>query len=209
MADQPRTRIYLARHGQSQANVLGRFCGHADAPLTPRGVEQARALGRRLAGIRLDACYASDLTRALETARLALGERGLAPAPDPALREIHYGEWELVPEPDARRTHPDCFAAMEAEDPAWQPPGGETLPAVVERTGRALDRIIARHRGQSVLVVSHGTAINCLLAGVLGLPLSHVFRIDVANCALFELEERNGRLYAVRLNDTAHLEPPR
>lgn len=203
------TRIYLARHGQSEANIQGRFCGHADAPLTPRGLEQARALGRRLAGLRLDACYTSDLSRAIETARIALGERAITQGRDPDLREIHYGEWELVPESEARRTHPDCFAAMEAEDPAWQPPGGETLPAVIQRTGRALERILARHPGESVLVVSHGTAINCLLAGVLGLPLSHVFRVDVANCGLFELEERDGRLYAVRLNDTAHLEPPR
>jgi broad specificity phosphatase PhoE len=183
------TRLLLTRHGQTVANVEGRFCGHSETELTPLGREQARALGRRLAGTRIDACYTSDLGRAIATARLALGERGIAPVPLAELRERHYGAWE-----------------MEAEDPAWQPPGGETTTMVRVRTFAALREIAAAHRGGTVLVVGHGTMLNCLLSMVLGMPETHVFRFDVRHCALFELEERSGRLVVVRMNDAAHLD---
>lgn len=199
------TRIFLARHGQTVTNKEGRFCGHAETDLTPRGEDQARALGRRLAGIQIDACYTSDYSRAMRTAAFALGERGITPAVDPDLRELHYGEWELEREIEIRRRYPDQHKLMRDEDPAWRPPGGETVAEVRARTSAALDRIVHAHKGKHVLVISHGTAINCLLSAVLGMPETHVFRIDVHNCGLTELEVRGGRYYVVRVNDTAHL----
>ncbi len=200
------TRVLLARHGETVANIEGRFCGHAETSLTPRGVQQALALGRRLAPVAIDACYASDLSRAVETARLALGERPVPLVPMPALRERHYGAWEMELESEVRRRDPARYAQMEAEDPAWQPPGGETTAQVRERTFAALRAIIERHRGGTVLAVGHGTMLNCLISVVLGMPETHVFRFDVRHCALFEVEERAGRLTVVRMNDAAHLD---
>ena len=83
------TRVYLARHGQTETNREGRFCGHAETSLTPLGIEQARALASRLARADLAAAYTSDFSRAIQTAALILGERGVASRPDPALRELH------------------------------------------------------------------------------------------------------------------------
>lgn len=199
------TRIYLARHGQTVTNREGRFCGHAETELTGLGIEQSRALAARLERAPIAACYTSDFTRAIRTATIALGERGVAPRPDPDLRELHYGEWELERESAIRKRYPEQHRLMRDESPEWRPPGGESVAEVRARTARALERIVHAHRGREVLVVSHGTAINCLLSTVLGMPESHIFRIDVANCALTELEERGGRLYIARLNDTAHL----
>ncbi|GIW13745.1 MAG: alpha-ribazole phosphatase [Tepidiforma sp.] len=200
------TRVLLTRHGQTVANVEGRFCGHSETELTARGRAQAMALGRRLAGEVLAACYSSDLSRAVETALLALGERGIGPVPLPALRERHYGAWEMELETEVQRRDPLRFAQMEAEDPAWVPPGGESLAAVRERASAALREIAARHTGETVLVVAHGTMLNCLVAGLLGLPETHVFRFEVGHCTLFEVEERRGRFVVARMNDSAHLD---
>lgn len=199
------TRIYLTRHGQTVTNREGRFCGHAETELTDLGLEQSRALAVRLERASIAACYSSDFTRAIRTATIALGERGVAPRPDPDLRELYYGEWELERESAIRKRYPEQHRLMREEDPAWRPPGGESVAEVRQRTSRALERIVHAHKGREVLVVSHGTAINCLLSTVLGMPESHVFRLDVANCAVTEIEERAGRLYVVRMNDTAHL----
>ncbi|HNO65913.1 MAG TPA: histidine phosphatase family protein [Tepidiformaceae bacterium] len=199
------TRIYLTRHGQTVTNKEGRFCGHAETRLTPLGEEQARALGRRLAAEKFDACYTSGLGRAVETAALIAGERRLRTFADPDLRELHYGDWELEKESVIRRRSPEQFALMRAEDPAWRPPGGETVGEVRARTAAAFERIVAGEPGHRVLVVSHGTAINCLLSALLEMPESHVFRIDVANCGLTEIEVRSGRVSFVRINETAHL----
>jgi broad specificity phosphatase PhoE len=94
---------------------------------------------------------------------------------------------------------------MRAQDPAWRPPGGETVGEVRERTVGALRRIAAGHAGRNVLVVTHGTAINCMLAAVLDMPLEATFRIAVANCGLNLLSWRQGRWLVSTLNDTGHL----
>ena len=199
------TRVYIARHGQTVTNKEGRFCGHAETELTPLGEEQALALGRRLERVEIAACYTSDYSRAIRTAALVLGERGITPAVDQDLRELHYGEWELERESEIRRRYPDQHKLMRDEDPAWRPPGGETVAEVRARTEAAYQRIVKGHAGKTVLIVSHGTAINCLLSAVLAMPETHVFRVDVQNCGLSELEVRGGRSYIVRLNETAHL----
>ena len=201
----PPTRIFVTRHGQTEGNRDGVFCGHSETPLTGLGREQARALCRRLACTRIDAVYTSDLSRATETAALALEGRGLTPRADPALRELCYGEWELQKERLIARSHPGQFRLMRAEDPAWQPPGGETVLAVRARMLAALRRIAGRHRGQNVLIVSHGTAIQCLFAGVLGMAPAYTFRFASSNCGLSELRMRRGVPYVVALNETAHL----
>jgi broad specificity phosphatase PhoE len=204
----PPTRVWIARHGQTESNRSGLFCGHSETDLTALGRSQAEALGRRLAGVPLAAVYTSDFSRAIETAVLAVGGRGLAPVPDPDLRELHYGEWEMQRESEIRRTHPDQFKLMRAEDPAWQPPGGETTAAVRQRTFGALQRIVRRHPHQEVLIVSHGTAINCMLSEVLGVAPTHVFRFDVANCGLSRVVAGRTRMVVSLLNETGHLDSP-
>ncbi|MCK9518602.1 MAG: histidine phosphatase family protein [Dehalococcoidia bacterium] len=201
----PPTRIFVARHGQTESNRDGVFCGHSETNLTALGREQAAALGRRLACTELHAAYTSDLSRAVETAAIVLEGREIAVAVDPGLRELHYGEWEQQRERLVRMAHPEQFALMRAEDPAWRPPGGETVGEVRARTFRALTRIARRHAGQNVLVVTHGTAINCMLSAVLGIAPGYTFRFDVANCGLSEVHARQRRLVVRMLNDTSHL----
>ncbi len=201
------TQLLLTRHGETVTNREGRFCGHSETALTPLGIEQARALGRRLATLRIDAVFTSDYTRAIDTAAIVLEGRRLTPSFDPDLRELCYGEWEQRRERDVARTHGwrDEYARMRAEDPAWRPPGGETIAEVRARTWAALDRIAAAHSGRTVLVVTHGTAINCLLAAVLGMAPEFTFRLSVANCGLNRLLFSRGRYTVLSMNDTAHL----
>jgi len=62
------THVVIIRHGQSQGNAEGRFGGHTDTPLSPRGRRQATATARALASEKFNAIYSSDLPRAIETA---------------------------------------------------------------------------------------------------------------------------------------------
>ncbi|MGE5597664.1 MAG: histidine phosphatase family protein [Hyphomicrobiales bacterium] len=202
---QPPTRILIARHGQTESNRDGLFCGHSETNLTDLGRQQALALGRRLADLEIAAAFTSDFSRAIETARLALGERRVPMQVVPDLRELHYGEWEMQKERLIAKSHPEQFQLMRAEDPAWRPPGGETIGEVRRRTSHALHTIARRHRHQTVLVVTHGTAINCMLAEVLGMAPEYTFRFDVANCALSEVEARGQKLVVTLLNDRSHI----
>ena len=202
----PPTRIWIARHGQSEANTKGLFCGQSESPLTELGREQSRALARRLAGVPIRAVYTSDLGRAIETAALALEGRAVTPRVDAGLREIHYGRWEMRRESDIRREDAEQTRLLRDEDPAWQPPGGESLGQVRERIHAALKAIASRHHHEDVLVVSHGTAIACMLAEVVAAAPTHTLRFDFANCALSAVTAgSHGRLYLTLVNDTSHL----
>ncbi len=200
------TTIWIARHGQTESNRSGLFCGHSETSLTDLGRAQAKALGDRLREVELSAVYTSDFSRAIETAALATWGREVPARPDPDLRELWYGEWEMQRESAIRKSNPEQFALMRAEDPAWHPPGGENIAAVRLRTMASLRRIVSHHAHEHVLVVSHGTAINCMLAEVLGMADSHVFRVDVANCGLSRVTVSRQRMVVSLLNDTRHLD---
>jgi broad specificity phosphatase PhoE len=199
------TRIWIARHGQTVTNREGRFCGHAETDLTELGRAQAAALADRLRETPLAAVYTSDYRRAIETAAIVVAGRELAPRVDPDLREVHYGEWELQKESEIRRASPRQYRLMRDEHPDWQPPGGERLAAVRVRTAAALRRIAAAHPGQQVLIVSHGTAIACMLSEVLAMAPTHTLRIETANCGLSLVLAHGERMGVALLNETAFL----
>lgn len=199
------TRFLLVRHGQTIGNRQGRFYGHAETPLTPLGVEQARAVGRRLAGEGIDLAYASDLSRAVDTARHALDGRGLNVLADARLREMHYGEWEEAEGRTIFQGHRDTWQAfLRGDAPA---PGGEDVTALRWRTASALREYAERHGDRSVLVVSHGNAIMAMVAELLAIPtaLSWSFVVDNASITRVEIG-RAGRATLVTFNERAHLE---
>jgi broad specificity phosphatase PhoE len=152
-------QYYFVRHGESEANRDGWLAGHRDSPLTRRGREQARGMRARIEALDVQAVLVSDSSRALDTARIMLGERTLPQLTTPLLRERGGGEWEGRPIALLRA------AGHLVRVRRWheRPPGGESLSDVVLR---ALEALCAYDQGQSVLVVAHGTLIRGLLLAV-------------------------------------------
>jgi broad specificity phosphatase PhoE len=150
------TRLLLIRHGQSVWNVERRWQGHSDVPLSPEGVRQAEALAERLAHERLAALYASDLERALVTARIVGAPHGIEPVADPRLRELDIGAWGGLTRPEIAGRWPDVLPAFDAGDVHARPEGGETRAELEARVRSALDDLAGRHRGATLAVVAHG-----------------------------------------------------
>ena len=86
--------FYFVRHGETEWNAEGRFCGRTDVPLSEAGRRQARLLGLRVKPLRVIALYSSPLRRALETARIIGEVTGRESVVDPRLAELNYGAWE-------------------------------------------------------------------------------------------------------------------
>src|ERR1043165_7711063 len=122
----PVTRLFFVRHGATTASAEDRFAGAIDTPLSEEGRRQARLLGERLASEQTDAFYASPMSRAMETARLACRE----PQPIPALKEIAHGHWEGLTRAEACEKYPTEFAAWEEDPFTFAPEGGESGVAV-------------------------------------------------------------------------------
>lgn len=177
-------RIYLVRHGETTWNALLKFQGHADVALTERGREQARALSKRLEKHKLTAFYASDLDRAVETAKILANPHGLQVSTVPALREINFGLWEGLTINEIKEKHGEVLQQWWAGPLKTRVPGGETLAEVVERTKKAVKEIVERHAGEHVVVVCHGGTIRCLVGWVLGMDLNQYWRLRQDNVSL-------------------------
>ena len=201
--------MLLTRHGETTANAARRFAGHSEVELTALGRRQARALGRRLRHERIDAAYASDLRRASETARIALGAREIAVQIEPRLREMSFGEWEGLTFDEIRAGWPDHHHHLRAIGEHFHAPGGEPFIETRRRIIEVYDEIVARHNEQTVLIVAHGGTLQVILQHLLGLPDSAIFRLSTSNCGLTVAEHFGERAIVTRVNDTAHLEPRR
>jgi phosphoserine phosphatase len=197
-------RLLLARHGQSVSNAARRFQGQRDVPLSPLGEQQAEALcltlRRRVREVA--AVYTSPLARARRTAEIAAAGLGRPLVAVEDLRELSLGEWEDRTVDEVRAMSGDPFARWVRDPLACAPPGSEPLLTVQERVVRAIAAIAVAHPdGEEVLVVCHGGVISAYLAHCLGLPLSSIWRLALANGSLTELAPPR----VLSVNDTSHL----
>lgn len=154
-ADVRATRVLLVRHGQSEWNAIGRWQGHADPPLSPLGLEQARAAAGAIGPV--DAIVSSDLARARQTANLLAEGLGIGVVHvDARLRETDAGEWTGLTRGEIERDWPGFLEA------GRRPPGFEPWERVAERARSALLDVARRHPGATVLAVAHGGVIRAL-----------------------------------------------
>lgn len=116
------THIVLVRHGETDWNRERRLQGQLDVPLNAQGREQAAQLGRALAREPFDAIYASDLSRARETAQALAGEVGKAVRDDTGLRERCYGGFEGLTYAEVAERHPAEFEAWQSRVPEFARP---------------------------------------------------------------------------------------
>jgi probable phosphoglycerate mutase len=166
------TTLLLVRHGETDWNAEGKLQGHTDRPLNDYGRQQARALADRLADEPIEAVYASDLARARETAEILGARLGLDVVVDPDLREKNWGSWEGL-------------TSTERLDVVYE---GETSEDHRDRTLRAVERIVGRHPGGRVVVVTHGGSLRRLQAVVSGIA-----NPVIENCALWTVAHEDGR----------------
>ena len=210
--------IILVRHGQSEGNRDKMFTGHGTARLTSLGVRQAEAAARAILDqsaratppgtLPIDEIYASDLPRAVATARPLAHATGLALIETPAIRERDVGEFTGLRFEEVQARWPDGWAAMLSRDPEFRPGGGESHRECAERVGRFLDELMARRAHGRVVLYSHGVAINHMMRHVLGLPPSGAPRafFQIENCSLQRVQVLGGGLLRIAAtNDVAHL----
>lgn len=204
-------RILLARHGETPWNAEGRYQGQEDIALSPVGIGQAEALGRRLRETRIDRAVASPLSRAQRTAELALGDARAAQLTlDDGLREIAHGSWEGLLASEIRARDPERLQAWrEAPDTVLMPDGGESLQHVIDRAWPALARAMdGLGDDDTLLVVAHDAVNRVILCRILGIPLSRLWTFRQAPTTLNLLEGATiDTLDVVRLNDCAHHTP--
>lgn len=198
-------RVILLRHGETEWNRDLRYQGKTDIELSPQGKEQAGLLAERLAHQKVHAIYSSDLKRAWATAAAISAYHGLEVVAEPRLREMDFGVWEGLTHAEIQGRFPEEMVRWEDNPLVEAPPGGESFGQVVARGKEALNEIIRRHQGATVLIVAHSGSLQALLCAALGInpPARGRFRLDPASISELLLHDEGAVL--TLLNDTSHL----
>jgi len=190
-----RPELWLVRHGETEWARLGRHTGRTDVPLTDTGREQARALGRRLAGHSFTLVMTSPLLRAAATAALAgFGDVAIV---NPDLQEWDYGALEGRLTTEIR----DDYPGWSIWTGPW--PQGETADQVATRADRVIAR--AREGPGDVLVFAHGHLLRVLAARWLALPPASggLFALTTATLSILGWERETAVIET--WNEACHL----
>jgi len=200
------TRLFLVRHGATDATEEGRFSGSTGAELSEDGRRQAARLGERLAQQNITHIYSSPLSRALDTAGIIAGHCGLEPVTREGLREIGHGHWEGLTREEVERQFAKEYDEWQADPFTFAPAGGESGVAVLARALPVIRELITLHAGAQLLVVSHKATLRLLLSSLLGFDArGYRDRLDQSPACLNVVDFKDPvRARLMLFNDTSH-----
>ncbi len=191
--------MLLIRHGQTKTTGVvlpGRAPGLG---LSEAGRRQAEALAARIGRLpQVTAVYASALERARETAAPIARDRGLTVWIEPDLSDLDVGAWTGLRIGHARR-RPE-WMAIQHHPSGFRFPGGESFAEMQARMTGALGRLTDRHRGETIVAVSHADPIKAALAHVLGRGLDEFQRFGVAPGSITAIAYEAGAARVLAMN---------
>jgi len=181
------TLVLLVRHGQTPTTgkvLPGRTPG---LHLSERGQEQAVQAANRIAALsngqsRIAAVYASPLERTRETAAPIAKGLGLRVRQSAGLLECDFGDWtgkelkRLYRRPEWR--------TVQRNPSGFRFPGGESFTEMQTRICGGIDALRAKHRGETIVAVSHADPIKAAVAHAMGTHLDLFQRIVISPCSI-------------------------
>lgn len=199
------TKIYIVRHGQTEWNIQGKIQGHANAPLTEKGLGQGELVANRLKDEVIDVIYASDLDRARITAEKISKSTGAKLIITEELREMSFGIWEGMLFTEVKEKYPEDFLKWLSKPEDLKIENGETLFTLENRMERVINDIMSKHEGENICIVSHGTALKTLILHLLKMPLTNYKNLAMDNVSISIVEKRDYNNVLKIYNDTNHL----
>lgn len=216
------TRVIIVRHGESTYNIEKRIQGRSDASeLTSKGRQQAAQVKNVLANISFDAVYHSPLRRASQTAAIICDrqpEQNQFPTQkSDLLREIDLTLWEGMLSEEVKTKFSEDYRVWKRTPHRFVmmvPDGSggirEHFPvlALYQQAERFWRELLAKHRGQTILIVAHNGINRALISTALGIEPSRYHSLQQSNCGISVLNFTGGFGETVQLesmNQTQHL----
>ena len=183
--DKGTLKLYIVRHGETEWNVIKRFQGQLNTPLTEKGMEKLRETGKNLENVLFEEVYTSELERTVKSAEIILNEnRGyknkkMELKKLAELNEVHFGVWQGLKYEEVFLKYPEeannyfynvkNYKAENVE--------AENLKDALERFLRGINKILDNHKSGNILIVTHGTVFE-------------MFINYVGNSSIFDIDER-------------------
>ncbi len=189
------TRLFLVRHGETDANLKRLLQGTSNGLLNANGMLQVDRLGRHLKNIALDHVFASDLQRAIDTANAIAEAHGLEVEIDSRLREWSVGDLDGQPAAVYLQMIKDTGMPLSH----FVPPGGQKLGEVRKLADEVIKKITAEHAGKSVMICSHGDFMRMMVGSLLQIDIdtATAFHFDNASYSVFELTDGHWKVVAL------------
>ncbi|WP_434524409.1 adenosylcobalamin/alpha-ribazole phosphatase [Photorhabdus asymbiotica] len=183
-------RLFLVRHGQTEANLSGVFCGMTDVALTETGINQARQVACHLSAVTFSQATSSALWRARHTAEIILAGSSLSASIDVRLNEMDFGEWEMRHHRDLQYEDAEAWADWLADWQQASPTGGETFSTFAARVENVVQQLLTQESQANLLLVAHQGVLSLLLAGLLTMPPSAMwhFHFEQGTYSVVEIQ---------------------
>jgi probable phosphoglycerate mutase len=202
------TRFCLVRHGETNWNAARRLQGHTDIDLNAKGLAQAKQMARALQRIHLqfDVLYTSDLQRAAHTAQAIERLFNTSAISTAALRERHLGALQGLTTDEAPIREPELWESHLSRNIEEKLRTGESIQQFAERIKAALEQILSKHLGSTILLVSHGGALDMMYRIASNQALDAEKAVSVPNASLNWISHDGLSWKVDGWADTSHLE---
>jgi len=181
--------IYVARHGETTWNAVGRYQGRLETPLSPLGQAQAQALAGAFAYKHVERIISSPLSRCVQTA-VPLSLNSAVPIEtDPLLLEIGHGAWEGRYRDEIAATESELFRAWKEHPERVKFEGGESLADVLARWKAFVEKFDPR---ANTVLFTHDIVIRLALLERTGRPMTELRHVRALNAAYAWFEVDGG-----------------
>ena len=198
-------RIILIRHGKTSWNGKWKIQGHSNIELSQEGIIEAKLLAANFPLPSVNAIYSSDLTRAESTAKILSQKFNLPVHTTPQLRGVNFGDWEGKTLAELEIIDPANYENFFRNPEALQIKNAETFSQVQKRAMNFIEKIIAAHQNENVIVVAHGAINRTILCSILDIPLKKMWLLSQFNTAVNILRFEDEVFTVDLINGTAHL----
>ena len=201
------TKLLLIRHGESEANNKAFFAGQYDAPLMPKGVEQAEITAKytveKYHPVKI---YASDLKRAYKTGKTLADKLGMEIIADKRFREIDAGEWDGIKFNELGDKYAEEFRIWRDDIANAKCTGGESVEDLRKRVFGAATEVAENNDGKTVVIATHATPIRVMQTYVQMGSLEKMNDIPwVSNASVSVFEYDNGKWTCKAVSVDKHL----
>ncbi len=198
------TTLLLIRHAVTEMTGKRLYGRSEGISISEAGREQAAALAKRIAEIKLDVLYSSPLDRCMETSTPIADACGVRVRSLKGVIEIDYGTWTGRPFTSLRRLK--LWREFHGATPSTPRfPGGETLAEAQRRAVEAVEELVERHPKETVAIVTHGDVVALVLAHYAGVHIDLFQRLEVAPASVTAIVAGGGAPKIRRVNDTGTL----
>lgn len=192
--------LILVRHGETDSNIRGAYCGWTDCELNEKGRAQAQKAAEMLKSEKLSAIYSSPLKRAHSTSSIINENHNIDIVLDERLKEQNFGEWEDLAYCDIVERYPEDCANWQKDWMNYCIKDGESSVKVYQRISGFIDSILKTNINGTILIVTHLGCIRMILAQMLGMSIEGFWRFRVDNGSVSRLVIDDGYAYLKLLN---------